>query len=115
MIDIVFTNVVNNAKVSGIAVSKYNVASARMASPNIAPVVQRPEDIVLKEVQSFKYQLIASDPDGDAMAFTSKNLPASLWLDQHTGLIHGTIEKNAGTFPVTVTVFDKRGLFTNVN
>ena len=116
MIDIVLTTVVDNAKISGIAVGKYTGgAGARIADASNTPLVTRPPDIILNEGQSWDYQVIASDPAGENLSYTSKNLPASLSLHKGTGVIKGTIEMNAGTFPVTLKVTNRSGLSTEVN
>jgi large repetitive protein len=55
-----------------------------------------------------------SDPDGDPLSFTATGLPAGLTINPITGVISGTIDKNAsqpngGVYPVTVTASDGKG------
>ena len=117
-INITFTNVTDNAKISGIAVGRYSAgggSSARVAVSGAKPVVQVPQNVTLREGQSWTYQVQASDPDGDELSYSTVNLPASLYINKTTGKITGTIERNAGTYPVTVKATDRTGLATEVN
>jgi hypothetical protein len=114
-INITFSTVVNNAKISGIAVGRYSSESARMAvAIGNEPIVEKPKDVTIHEGQAWTYQVVASDPDGDELTYSTTNLPASLYIDRKTGLIKGTIEVNAKVFPVTLTVTDASGLSTDV-
>ncbi|WP_276372040.1 malectin domain-containing carbohydrate-binding protein [Chryseolinea sp. H1M3-3] len=116
-INITFTSVVDNAKISGIAVGRYSGGSgARSAmATNQKPIVHTPPNAVIHEGQAWTYQVIASDPEGDQLSYSTINLPASLYINKATGLIKGTIEVNANTFPVTIKVTDGSGLTTEVN
>ncbi len=78
------------------------------------PIVEKPKDVTIHEGQAWTYQVIASDPDGDELTYSTTNLPASLYIDKKTGLIKGTIEVNSKVFPVTLTVTDGSGLSTEV-
>ena len=49
-------------------------------------------------------QIVASDPDGDALSYSASGLPASRGINNDTGLISGEITAAAGSFNVTVTV-----------
>jgi hypothetical protein len=115
-INITFTSVVDNAKISGIAVGRYSSgASARIATASgHRPVVQTPQDVTIHEGQSWTYQVEASDADGDQLSYSTTNLPSSLYINKETGVIKGTIEMNANVFPVTLKVSDGTGLFTEV-
>jgi hypothetical protein len=120
MINIMFTRVTDNAKISGIAISRYTTGgtAARSEIVSRSPIVDGLNDITLYEGQSWNYQVVASDPDGEKLSYASKNLPASLFLDRTTGLIKGTIEANAvkkDKYPVTIKVSDQSGLTTEVN
>ena len=115
-INITFTSIVNNAKISGIAVGQYSTESlARSAVLNHAPVVKTPKNVTIYEGHSWNYQVEASDADGDNLSYATKNLPASLYIDKATGYIKGTIEVNANTYPVIIKVTDSNGLSTEVN
>jgi hypothetical protein len=78
-------------------------------------LVKTPANVTIYEGQAWKYQVEASDPDGDKLSYATKGLPASLYIDKSTGFIKGTIEANANTFPVTIKVTDGGGLSTEVN
>ncbi len=53
------------------------------------------------------FQLVASDPDGDALTYAASGLPGSVSLNQVTGLVSGTLApSDAGTYGVTVSASD---------
>jgi hypothetical protein len=115
-INITFTTVVNNAKVSGIAVGRYSSGSgARMADGGSAPLVEKPKNAIIYEGQAWTYQVEASDADGDELSYAIMNLPPSLFINPTTGLIKGTIEVSSRAFPVMLKVTDKSGLSTEVD
>ena len=60
-INITFTSVVNNAKISGIAIGRYSSGSgARMAMESgREPIVEKPKDVTIHEGQAWTYQVIA--------------------------------------------------------
>ncbi len=70
--------------------------------PIITPIVDRSD----KEGTVVSFQVIATDPDNDALTFSATNLPAGVTISS-SGLISGTIAANsAGTYAVTVTAKD---------
>jgi CshA-type fibril repeat protein len=59
-----------------------------------------------------------SDIDGDALSYTATGLPPGLSIDLATGVISGTINRNAsqtngGSYSVTITATDPGGLTTS--
>ena len=77
---------------------------------NQAPQVTNPGTQTNNERTSVSWQIIASDPDGDAMTYTASNLPPGLTINT-TGFISGTLDyDSAGTYSSTVTVTDPSGL-----
>src|SRR5262249_40510690 len=69
--------------------------------PSITPIANRTD----AEGSSISLAAIASDPDGDALAFSATGLPAGLGIDPATGLISGTLTyTSAAVRSVTVTV-----------
>jgi hypothetical protein len=104
MLTISLTNVVNNAKISGMAVF-------RETSLNRPPIVTKPADITLNSGQSWSYQVIASDPDpGSVLSYSAINLPASLALNTSTGLITGLLNAAPGAYTVNLSVKDQFNL-----
>lgn len=104
-LDITFSTVKDNAKVSGISVYHY---SAENQSPTISPV----SNITLVEGTFWSHQIVASDPDqGDVLSYSATGLPASLEIHPATGLISGTLEASPAMFNVTVRATDPEGAF----
>ena len=58
--------------------------------------------------QAVSLQLVATDPDADAIAYSSTNLPTGLQLNPTSGLITGT-PTTVGTYAVGVQASDGRG------
>ncbi len=104
-LDITFTTVKDNAKVSGIAVYHYSLENQ---APSIVPIA----NATIVEGTFWSYQVEANDPDvGDVLAYTAVGLPASLEINPSTGLISGTIEALPDVFNVTVRATDLEGKF----
>ncbi|MFZ9504015.1 MAG: malectin domain-containing carbohydrate-binding protein, partial [Cyclobacteriaceae bacterium] len=101
-----FTGVVDQAKISGIELAVYTLT----APPNSAPVLVNPGSVSYFQGAPVQLNLIASDADRqDVLTYSAVGLPASLQLDQNTGLISGTIESGLGPNQVTVSVSDGKG------
>ena len=116
-INITFTGVVEKGKISGISVGRYSTSAATrsaVATTNQKPLVVTPQNVTIHEGQSWTYQVQASDSEGDELSYSTINMPSSLYIDRKTGLIKGTIEVNANTYPVTIRVTDSGGLSTDV-
>ncbi|MEH6770807.1 putative Ig domain-containing protein [Maribacter arcticus] len=76
---------------------------------NLAPVVTNPGEQNGVESDVISLQVVATDPEGDGMTFTSTDLPTGLTLDTATGLISGTITSGASSnspYTVEITVTD---------
>ena len=80
---------------------------------NRPPAVTHPgNDRTDAESELIALQIVATDPDGDALTFAATNLPPGLTLDPTTGLISGTVAYTASAgspYATTVTVTDSRG------
>jgi hypothetical protein len=58
----------------------------------------------------YTYQMIASDPDGDALAFTLQDGPDGMTIDPRTGLISWEAgQDSAGIYDITLNVSDNHG------
>jgi hypothetical protein len=74
---------------------------------NLPPQLTTPGDQQSPEGTSIRLQLVASDPDGDPLAYSASGLPDGLTLDGVSGLISGTVAFSAlGRYPVTISVND---------
>jgi PKD repeat protein len=76
---------------------------------NEPPVVAHPGNQNNAEGQIISLQMVATDPDGDALTYSAANLPPDLSLNPTTGLISGGlsyIAENSSPYAVVVTVSD---------
>ena len=74
---------------------------------NRAPALTNPGNQTSTENTAVSLQLVASDPDGDAMTYSATGLPPALTVNATTGLISGTLASTSvGIYPVTATVSD---------
>ena len=84
-----------------------------ITNENRPPEIAQPADQVNTEEDLVSLPVVASDPDGDTLAYSALGLPGGLTIDPVTGLIGGTIAVGANTlspYNVTVTVEDPDGL-----
>ncbi len=79
------------------------------SSSNNPPTVTNPGTKTNTVGDSVSYQILASDPDGDAIAsYGATDLPAGLSVGTGTGLITGTTS-TAGASNVTISATDSKG------
>ncbi|GHC56408.1 carbohydrate-binding protein [Roseibacillus persicicus] len=71
-----------------------------------APVLTNPGNLTTNASSPVNLQLSASDPHGNALAFSANNLPTGLSLNSNTGRITGTTSNVGGVFNVTLSVSD---------
>jgi large repetitive protein len=89
-----------------VTVTVVPVNDAPTADPPLSPQTNADADIFLVDVApNF------ADLDGDTLSFSATGLPAGLSIDPDTGVISGTIDRNAsqpnnGVYTVTVTASD---------
>ncbi len=76
---------------------------------NRAPTLATPVPPTAFQGEKTSLALSASDPDGDTLTFTVTGLPAGVAVNASSGIISGTPTQN-GTYTVTATVSDGRGL-----
>ncbi len=76
---------------------------------NDPPTVSSPPSSMTRsEGEPITLQIVASDPEGQALTYTATGLPAGLSINPSTGLISGT-PTATGTYYVEVTVSDSSG------
>jgi hypothetical protein len=82
--------------------------AAPPASPNKAPTINGVGDEFAKVGETYSYQPIAGDPDGDLLQFTATNLPPWASMDPTSGHITGTPgPADAGVYEaITITAAD---------
>ncbi len=73
-------------------------------APAIAPIANRNNVVG----QAVSFGVSASDPDGDALAYSATGLPNGLAINAASGLISGTVS-TVGSFTVNVQVDDGHG------
>ncbi|MCW5632879.1 MAG: putative Ig domain-containing protein [Rubrivivax sp.] len=71
----------------------------------VVPVVTTPANQTGPVGTAVNLQVLASDPNGDALAYSASGLPPGLAIAAGTGLVTGT-PTTAGTYTVTVAVSD---------
>lgn len=76
------------------------------------PTLTNPGNQGNHESDMVSLQMVASEPDGDPLAYSATGLPDGLSIDPASGLISGAIAESAaatGAYNVTVTVADPSG------
>ena len=77
------------------------------ATVNRAPTLTQPSNQASAENTSVSLSLVASDPDGTALAYSATGLPVGLSVNLTSGVITGTLTfTSAGTYAVTATASD---------
>jgi large repetitive protein len=120
-----------DADFNGVATVTYNITDSRggvataTLTITVAAVNDRPDSVPMPNETNEDNQAVSvgaasffSDRDGDALRFTATGLPAGLSINATTGVISGTIDRNAsqsngGVYSVTVTGTDPGGLATS--
>jgi YVTN family beta-propeller protein len=80
-------------------------AEAPPEAPNQAPAVANPGDQSSEQNESVSLGVVASDPDGDTLAYSAGGLPSGLSIDSANGIIGGT-PTTVGIYAVVVSVQD---------
>ncbi len=77
---------------------------------NAPPVIQGQAGTAIVAGETYSFQPVASDPNGDTLTFSAANLPAWLSLNASTGRLTGTAGAgDVGTYAgITITVSDGR-------
>ena len=116
---------------NGTAVVSYTVSDGEGGIANatltidVVAVNDAPESLLIPDITNEDNQSVSvdtgsffSDLDGDTLSFDVAGLPGGLSIDPGTGIISGTIDRNAsqpggGVYSVTVTGTDPDGLTTS--
>jgi hypothetical protein len=87
------------------------VAVPAPAGVNRAPTITTASPATAHVGETYNYQPVATDPDGDTLRFTANNLPPWASMDPNTGRITGTPgENDLGEYEsITVVVADASG------
>ncbi|WP_139650866.1 family 20 glycosylhydrolase [Tessaracoccus massiliensis] len=94
--------------VTGKGATKTAQLPITVAAANEAPTLATLGNAVFQAGAAVSIQVVATDPDGDALTYSADGLPAGLAIDGATGLISGTTDA-VGDHTVTVTVDDGNG------
>jgi hypothetical protein len=88
-----------------------SVAVPAPAAVNRAPTITTGSTAVAHVGETYDYQPLASDPDGDTLRFSVNNLPPWASMDPNTGRITGTPgENDLGEYEaITIVVADVSG------
>ncbi|NJS13815.1 MAG: tandem-95 repeat protein [Sphingopyxis sp.] len=116
---------------NGVATVTYTVSDGQggvataTLTINVGAVNDAPTSVPIPNVTNQDNQAVSvntgdffTDKDGDTLSFSVVGLPAGLGMDAATGIISGTIDRNAsqpngGVYSVTVTARDPGGLVTS--
>ena len=95
------------ATVSDGALSDSKTFTWTVTTGNRPPVLTQPANQTHAENATVSLQLVGSDPEGSALAYSATGLPAALTVNATTGLIAGTLAaRSAGSYTVTATASD---------
>jgi hypothetical protein len=88
-----------------------SVAVSAPVTVNRAPTISPASTAVARVGETYDYQPVATDPDGDTLRFTANNLPPWASMDPNTGRITGTPgEGDLGEYEaITIVVADASG------
>jgi hypothetical protein len=88
-----------------------SVAVPAPAAVNRAPTITTASTAQARVGETYDYQPVATDPDGDTLRFTANNLPPWASMDPNTGRITGTPgENDLGEYEaITIVVADAAG------
>jgi hypothetical protein len=88
-----------------------SVATPAPAGVNRAPTITTASPATAHVGETYNYQPVATDPDGDTLRFTANNLPPWASMDPNTGRITGTPgENDLGEYEsITIVVADASG------
>ena len=92
----------------GTDVPGFSWTIAQAPPVNVPPALTRTGDHRSTVGTAVGLQIVATNPDGDVLAYAATNLPSGLSINAGTGLISGA-PTAAGSFDVTITVSDGRG------
>ncbi|MBV7299148.1 putative Ig domain-containing protein [Enterovibrio paralichthyis] len=83
------------------------------ATPDSIPVITSLPELTVEQGNSYRYQVIANDADGDTLTYTLTQYPVGMVVSS-SGLIEWAVPSNAaeGNYPVEVTVSDGQSAAT---
>ncbi|MFT6927224.1 MAG: hypothetical protein ACJAZP_002853 [Psychromonas sp.] len=73
---------------------------------NYPPVVNSQPSLSVETEQQYRYQLQASDPDGDALTITLDKAPAGMLIDSQNIITWDPTKAQLGSHPVEITIND---------
>ncbi|NNM11204.1 MAG: hypothetical protein HKO60_04695, partial [Pseudomonadales bacterium] len=91
----------------------WTYASSRIA--NLPPVINNPGEQFNLPSSDTSLQVVASDPENQAITFTASGLPPGLGINSNNGLISGTHSSSFGSYNVNVSATDSEGGINAIN
>jgi hypothetical protein len=101
-----------SATVSDASLTNSKTFTWTVTNTNQPPVLVQPANQTNARNVAVSVQLVATDPDGNALTYSASGLPPTVSVNSSTGLISGTLSNTStGSYTVTATASD--GSLTN--
>lgn len=98
-----------NADGSRIDIGAYGGSPVLLAANGVPTITSTPPEFT-KPGQAYSYELVATDPDGDALSYVVLNNNIPKWLKQDKNKFTGTpTQSDIGYYGVMVVVSDRKG------
>jgi RHS repeat-associated protein len=86
--------------------------SLRVTEANQAPVIRSTPILTAAAETTYRYDLWASDPDGEPITLSLNRAPEGMVMDELGRITWATTKGDVGTYPIEIAVADSRGAVT---